>query len=98
MIFSNKIVLLNILVMVTIFPKRCTQKDPYYSDTYLVTYCQKEFKGVGESLSLVLVINDAKLLMPCVKCFELGISNTCDEGVWGKEWWPQDHKRDGART
>jgi hypothetical protein len=46
----------------------------------------------GESPSLVLVINDTKLLMPCVKCFELGISNTCDEGVCGKEWWPQDHK------
>jgi hypothetical protein len=30
--------------------------------------------------------------MPCVKCFELGISNTYDEGVCGKEWWPQDHK------
>jgi hypothetical protein len=45
-----------------------------------------------ESPSLVLVINDTKLLMPCVKCFELGISNTCDEGVCGKEWWPQDHK------
>jgi hypothetical protein len=30
--------------------------------------------------------------MPCVKCFEAGISNTCDEGVCGKEWWPQDHK------
>jgi hypothetical protein len=28
----------------------------------------------------------------CVKWFELGISNTCDEGVCGKEWWPQDHK------
>jgi hypothetical protein len=40
----------------------------------------------GESPSLVLVINDTKLLMPCVKCFELGISNTCDEGVCGKEW------------
>jgi hypothetical protein len=40
---------------------------------------------------LVLVINDTKLLIPCVKCFELGISNTCDEGVRGKEWWPQDH-------
>jgi hypothetical protein len=38
-----------------------------------------------ESLSLVLVINDTKLLMPCVKCFELGISNTCDEGVCGKK-------------
>jgi hypothetical protein len=25
------------------------------------------------------------LLMPCVKCFELGISNTCDEDVCGKE-------------
>jgi hypothetical protein len=47
---------------------------------------------VAESPSLVLVINDTKLLMPCVKCFELGISNTCDEGVCGKEWWPQDHK------
>jgi hypothetical protein len=45
-----------------------------------------------ESPSLVLVINDTKLLMPCVKCFELGIRNTCDEGVRGKEWWPQDHK------
>jgi hypothetical protein len=41
-----------------------------------------------ESLSLVLIINDTKLLMPCVKCFELGISNTCDEGACGKEWWP----------
>jgi hypothetical protein len=30
--------------------------------------------------------------MPCVKCFKLGISNTSDEGVCGKEWWPQDHK------
>jgi hypothetical protein len=49
-------------------------------------------KGEIESPSLVLVINDTKLLMPCVKCFELGISNTCDEGVRGKEWWPQDHK------
>jgi hypothetical protein len=39
----------------------------------------------AESPSLVLVINDNKLLMPCVKCFELGISNTCDEGVCGKE-------------
>jgi hypothetical protein len=49
-------------------------------------------RGVGESSSLVLVINDTKLLMPCVKCFEFGISNTCDEGVCGKEWWPQDNK------
>jgi hypothetical protein len=39
----------------------------------------------NESPSLVLVINDTKLLMSCVKCFELGISNTCDEGVCGKE-------------
>jgi hypothetical protein len=38
-----------------------------------------------ESLSLVLVINDTKLLMSYVKYFELGISNTCDEGVCGKE-------------
>jgi hypothetical protein len=45
-----------------------------------------------KSPSLVLVINDTKLLMLCVKCFELGISNTYDEGVCGKEWWPQDHK------
>jgi viroplasmin and RNaseH domain-containing protein len=29
----------------------------------------------SESPSLVLVINDTKLLMSCVKCFELGISN-----------------------
>jgi hypothetical protein len=43
-------------------------------------------QGSGaESPSLVLVINDTKLLMPCVKCFQLGISNTCDEGVCGKE-------------
>jgi hypothetical protein len=45
-----------------------------------------------ESPSLVLVINDTKLLMPYVECFELGLSNTCDEGICGKEWWPQDHK------
>jgi hypothetical protein len=45
-----------------------------------------------ESLSLVLVINDTKLLMPYVKYFELGICNTCDKGICGKEWWPQDHK------
>jgi hypothetical protein len=43
-------------------------------------------ESASESPSLVLVINDTKLLMPCVKCFELGISNTCDEGVCGKEW------------
>jgi hypothetical protein len=47
---------------------------------------------VYESPSLVLVINDTKLLMSCVKWFKLGISNTCDEGVCGKEWWSQDHK------
>jgi hypothetical protein len=46
---------------------------------------------VCESPSLVLVINDTKLLMPCVKWFKLGISNTCDEGACGTEWWPQDH-------
>jgi hypothetical protein len=45
-----------------------------------------------ESPSLVLVINDTKLLMSYVKCSELGISNTCDEGVCGKKWWSQDHK------
>jgi hypothetical protein len=50
------------------------------------------FDRALESPSLVLVINNTKLLMPCVKCFELGISNTCDEGVCGNEWWPQDHK------
>jgi hypothetical protein len=44
-----------------------------------------------ESPSLVLVINDTKLLMPCVKWFKLGISNTCDEGACDMEWWPQDH-------
>jgi hypothetical protein len=49
-------------------------------------------KGEIESPSLVLVINDTKLLMPYVKCFELGIINTCDESVCGKEWWLQDHK------
>jgi hypothetical protein len=49
-------------------------------------------RGPGESPSLVLVINDTKLLMTCVKWFKLGISNTCDEGACGMEWWPQDHK------
>jgi hypothetical protein len=34
-----------------------------------------------EGLSLVLVINDTKLLIPYVKWFELGISNTRDEGA-----------------
>jgi hypothetical protein len=54
--------------------------------------CRPLAKVSGESPSLVLIINDTKLLMPYVKCFELGISNTCDEGVCGKKWWPQDHK------
>jgi hypothetical protein len=48
-------------------------------------------KGEIESPSLILVINDTKLLMPCVKWFKLGISKTCDEGACGMEWWPQDH-------
>jgi hypothetical protein len=48
--------------------------------------------GLLESPSLVLVINDTKLLMPCVKWFKLGISNTYNEGAYGMEWWPQDHK------
>jgi hypothetical protein len=30
--------------------------------------------------------------MSCVKWFKLGISNTYDEGTYGMEWWPQDHK------
>jgi hypothetical protein len=47
---------------------------------------------IFENPSLVLVINDTKLLMPCVKWFKLGISNTCDEGACGMEWWPQDYK------
>jgi hypothetical protein len=38
-----------------------------------------------ESPSLVLAINDTKLLMLYVKWFELDISNTCDEGVGGVE-------------
>jgi hypothetical protein len=46
----------------------------------------------AKSPSLILVINDTKLLMSCVKWFKLGISNTCDEGACGMEWWPQDHK------
>jgi hypothetical protein len=53
-----------------------------------------EHKGVEgglESPSLVLVINDTKLLMSCVKWFKLGISNTCDEGACDMELWPQDH-------
>jgi hypothetical protein len=44
------------------------------------------FKGVAsqsESPSLVLVINDTKLLMSYVKWFELGISNIRDEGACG---------------
>jgi hypothetical protein len=48
--------------------------------------------GEDESPSLVLVINDTKLLMPYIKWFKLGISNTCNEGACGMEWWPQDHK------
>jgi hypothetical protein len=48
-------------------------------------------KGEIESPSLVLIINDTKLLMSCVKWFKLGISSTCDEGACGMEWWPQDH-------
>jgi hypothetical protein len=40
-------------------------------------------KGEIESPSLVLVINDTKLLMPYIKWFELGISNTHDEGACG---------------
>jgi hypothetical protein len=46
-----------------------------------------------ESPSLILVINDTKLIMSCVKWFKLGIRNTCDEGACGMKWWPQDHKR-----
>jgi hypothetical protein len=38
-----------------------------------------------ESPSLVLVINDTKLLMSYVKWFELDISSTCDEGACGME-------------
>jgi hypothetical protein len=37
----------------------------------------------AESPSLVLVINDTNLLMSYVKWFELGISNTHDEGACG---------------
>jgi hypothetical protein len=40
--------------------------------------------SIIESPSLVLVINDTKLLMLYVKWFELDISNTCDEGVCGE--------------
>jgi hypothetical protein len=43
--------------------------------TYVLSEC--------ESPSLVLVINDTKLLMTYVKLFELGISNTRDEGACG---------------
>jgi hypothetical protein len=46
---------------------------------------ERQTRSTTESPSLVLIINDTKLLMTCVKCFELGISNTCDEGVYGKE-------------
>jgi hypothetical protein len=51
----------------------------------LITLIPKE---PNESPSLVLVINDTKLLMSCVKWFKLGISNTCDEGACGMECWP----------
>jgi hypothetical protein len=47
----------------------------------------------AESPSLVLVINDTRLLMSYVKWFKLGISNTRDEGSCGIKWWPQGHKR-----
>jgi hypothetical protein len=29
--------------------------------------------------------------MSCVKWFKLGISNICDEGACGMEWWPHYH-------
>jgi hypothetical protein len=51
-----------------------------------------------ESPSLVLAINDTKLLMPCVKCFELGISNTCDEGVMWQGVVATRSQRDDAWT
>jgi hypothetical protein len=54
--------------------------------------------GTSESPSLVLVINDTKLLMPCVKCFELSISNTCDEGVMWQGVVATRSQRDGAWT
>jgi hypothetical protein len=54
----------------------------------LITLRLCGFPFVENEVVSVLVINDTKLLMSCVKCFELGISNTCDEGVYGKEWWP----------
>jgi hypothetical protein len=55
------------------------------SDNIVVSPFWRGVMWALECPSLVLVINDTKLLMPCVKCFELGISNTCDEGVCGKE-------------
>jgi hypothetical protein len=64
-----------------------------FGDDFQFSFSAPPFEaGVSESPSLVLVINDTKLLMTCVKYFELGISNTSDEGACGKEWWPQDHK------
>jgi hypothetical protein len=53
---------------------------------------------VSESPSLVLVINDTKLLMPCVKWFKLGISNTCDEGACGMKVVATRSQRDGIWT
>jgi hypothetical protein len=70
---------------------KMAEQSPYPTGLCNVTSIFQDLL-LGESPSLVLVINDTKLLMPCVKCFELGISNTCEEDVCGKEWWPQDHK------
>jgi hypothetical protein len=48
-------------------------------------------KGEIKSPSLILVINDTKLLMPCVKCFKLGISNMWWRWKWYGEMATRPH-------
>jgi hypothetical protein len=68
---------------------RCSNVGPGESEVVAALGRAPEQRGqrwpTAESPSLVLVINDTKLLMPYVKWFELGISNTCDEGACGME-------------
>jgi hypothetical protein len=62
-----------------------TACHPYTGDDERLPRGGRGLSAVVENPSLILVINDTKLLMPYVKCFELDISNTYDEGVCGKE-------------
>jgi hypothetical protein len=73
-----------VVVLEREFPVSISKLYTSASSVHLARWPPPHTSG-AESPSLVLVINDTKLLMPCVKCFELGISNACDESVRGKE-------------